>query len=69
MPEGKPGFEELPATAFDLFDEIDEAQDARLIAEVEADFAAGRVISHQAVVRWIKSWGAPDERPPPECGK
>lgn len=68
MPEDKPGFEETPAAEFDLFEEIDEEADARLIAEAEADFAAGRVISHEAMMRWIRSWGTPDELPPPECG-
>lgn len=69
MPEDKPGFEETPAPDFDFFDEIDEEADARLIAEAEADFAAGRVISNEAMMRWIKSWGTPDELPPPECGE
>lgn len=69
MPEDKFGFEETPAAEFDLFEEIDEDEDARLIAEAEADFAAGRVISNEAMMRWIKSWGTPDELPPPECGE
>ena len=44
-------------------DELDEA-DLRALADIEA----GRVVSHEAVVRWLKSWGAENELPPPECG-
>jgi len=65
MPEDKFGFEETPAAEFDLFGEVDEAAEAAADAEAEADFEAGRVISHEAVMRWIKSWGSPDELPPP----
>jgi predicted transcriptional regulator len=43
----------------------DEAEEARLDAEAEADFAAGRVVSHAEVVKWLKSWGTPDELPCP----
>lgn len=69
MPEDKSGFSEDPAPELDLFEEIDEAEDERRIAEADADIAAGRVISHQAMLRWIKSWGTPDELPPPQCGE
>ena len=69
MPEDKPGFSEDPAPEFDLFEEIDEAEAERRIAEADADIAAGRVISHEAMLRWIKSWGTPDELPPPQCGE
>ncbi|CAN1490761.1 COG3905 Predicted transcriptional regulator [Caulobacteraceae bacterium] len=69
MPEDKPGFSEDPAQEFDLFEEIDEEAEAAADAEAEADFAAGRFISHEAVMRWVKSWGTPDELPPPECGE
>lgn len=67
MPEDRPGFgEEFPV---DFLEEADEAAEAAADAEAEADFEAGRVVSHEAVMRWIKSWGTPDELPPPECGK
>jgi predicted transcriptional regulator len=29
---------------------------------------AGRVIGHDDVVAWVKSWGGPDELPMPRCG-
>jgi predicted transcriptional regulator len=48
-----------------LFDEIDDAAEAAADARAEADIAAGRVISHEAMKRWLLSWGAPDEKPAP----
>ena len=53
----------------DIFDEIDEEAEERAMAEAEADIAAGRVISHEAMVRWLESWGTPNELPPPKCGE
>ncbi len=47
-----------------LFDDIDEAADAR----ADADLEAGRVISHAAMKAWLLSWGTPDERPAPRIG-
>jgi predicted transcriptional regulator len=35
----------------------DEAMEARLDAAAEADFRAGRVVPHDQVVEWLKSWG------------
>ncbi len=43
----------------------DEATEARLDAEAEADYAAGRVVPHAEVVKWLQSWGKPDELPCP----
>jgi predicted transcriptional regulator len=51
-----------------IFDDIDEAAEARAIAEARADIAAGRVISHEAMKRWLLSWGTENELPPPKCG-
>jgi predicted transcriptional regulator len=28
---------------------------------------AGRVVAHEDVVAWVRSWGRPDELPMPEC--
>jgi predicted transcriptional regulator len=52
-----------------IFDEIDEAAEERALAEAERDIAEGRVISHEAMRRWLLSWGTPDELPPPQCGE
>ena len=32
------------------------------------DADAGRVVAHEDVVAWVKSWGTPDELPMPKCG-
>jgi predicted transcriptional regulator len=31
------------------------------------DADAGRVVAHEDVVAWVRSWGQPDELPMPEC--
>ena len=33
----------------------------------EADLAAGRVVPHDEVRRWLESWGKPDELSTPRC--
>jgi predicted transcriptional regulator len=48
-----------------IFDEIDKEAETRAIAEAEADVKAGRVVPHEDVVKWLKSWGKPDELPCP----
>jgi len=51
-----------------IFDEIDQAAEDAADAEGLADIEAGRVISHDAMKRWLLSWGTPDELPPPAVG-
>ncbi len=64
MTKPPPGFEEEPGV-FDIADtEADEAATQRGLADIEA----GRVISHEAVKRWLLSWGTDNELPPPKCG-
>lgn len=56
-------------TSKSIFDEIDEEEEraiAEAEAEAEADVAAGRVVPHEEVVKWLKSWGTPDELPCPK---
>lgn len=48
-----------------IFDEIDADAEARAIAESKADVAAGRLVPHEHVVKWLRSWGKPDELPCP----
>ncbi len=55
----------MPTTK-SIFDEIDEEEEERAIAEAEADVAAGRVVPHEEVVKWLKSWGTPNELPCPK---
>jgi predicted transcriptional regulator len=59
----------IPNPAPSLFDPADDAEEARAMAEAEAALAAGRVVSHEAVTRWLQSWGTADELPPPVCGQ
>lgn len=49
-----------------IFDVVDEAAEASAIAEAEADIAAGRVVPHDDVIRWIKSWFTANELPSPK---
>lgn len=52
-----PGLNDTPA-AFDA--DYDERS-----AAADADVAAGRVVPHEEVVKWLKTWGTADEMPPP----
>jgi predicted transcriptional regulator len=47
-----------------VFDDDDEAE----VRRVMADMDGGKFVSHEAVARWLKSWGTDNELPPPECG-
>jgi predicted transcriptional regulator len=51
-----------------VFDDIDDAVEERAMEEAEAAYAAGRVISHEAMTKWLASWGTPGELPPPTVG-
>jgi predicted transcriptional regulator len=51
-----------------IFDEADDAADEAAMVRGEADIAAGRVISHEAMKAWLLSWGTADELPPPRVG-
>ena len=62
-------FDEEPAV-FDA--EAEAAADAAFDAATErglADIEAGRVVSHEAVKRWLLSWGTDNPLPPPKCGE
>jgi hypothetical protein len=41
-------------------------RELEMIAEAEADVAAGRVIPWDDVKAWMDSWGTENELPPPE---
>jgi len=52
-----------------VFDSEDEAAlDAATLRGL-ADIEAGRVVSHEAVKRWLLSWGTHKPLPPPKCGE
>ena len=49
-----------------IFDiEPDEAFEAHLDAEAEADVAAGRVVPHERVREWLKQLARGENVPPP----
>lgn len=48
-----------------IFDETDDAAEAAADARAEADVADGRVVSHEAVSRWLKSWSDGETTPAP----
>jgi predicted transcriptional regulator len=48
-----------------VFEELDEEAEGRTVEEAEADIAAGRLIPHDEVVEWLKTWGTANERPAP----
>ena len=52
-----------------IFDEVDEGAEAAADARAMADVKAGRFVSNEAVMRWLRSWGTPNELPPPKCGE
>jgi predicted transcriptional regulator len=58
-PEGEPS----------IFGEVDEEAEHLADERAEADLKAGRLISHEAMKRWLLSWGASHKLPPPKCGE
>lgn len=65
------GFRAVPIHMSDTDFGLDAEREAKLraIMEARADVAAGRIIRHEDMVRWLRSWGAPDELPPPSTWK
>lgn len=51
-----------------LFDDLDSAAEEAALVDAEAAYAAGRTISHEAMMDWLATWGSPDELPPPPVG-
>ena len=47
---------------FDLTEEEDMRRDAEAIAQADA----GKLIPHDEVVEWLKTWGTPEETPAPK---
>lgn len=48
-----------------IFDHADPAAEDAADARAEADLAAGRIVSYEAIRDWLLSWGRSDETPPP----
>ncbi|MFZ0570516.1 MAG: hypothetical protein WAM63_08540, partial [Rhodomicrobium sp.] len=53
-------------TAKNIFENIDEDAEARAIEEAELAIEEGRVVPHEEVVKWLQSWGTPNELPRPK---
>ncbi|PTS87293.1 CopG family transcriptional regulator [Sphingomonas sp. HMWF008] len=51
-----------------MFDSVDPAAEAAADARAEADVVAGRLIGHEAVKRWVASWGSDAPLPRPRIG-
>lgn len=52
-----------------VFDVEDAAAVEASTLRAEADVVAGRVVSHEAVKRWLLSWGTDNPLPRPKCGE
>lgn len=48
-----------------IFHASDPDAEERGLREAEADVAAGRIVPHDEVAKWLLTWGTPDEGPPP----
>ncbi len=48
-----------------IFEEEDEEAIRASDARARAQIAAGKGVPHEEVVKWLKTWGTPDEGPPP----
>ncbi|HEY6464827.1 MAG TPA: CopG family ribbon-helix-helix protein [Candidatus Acidoferrales bacterium] len=57
----------LAAHALEVYVEEEERHLAA-IREGLKDVEDGRVVSHEKVSRWLRSWGKKREFPPPTCG-
>jgi predicted transcriptional regulator len=51
-----------------VFESLDPAAEAAADVRAEADVAAGRLISHEAVKKWVASWGSERPLPRPHIG-
>ncbi|MFN3669247.1 MAG: CopG family transcriptional regulator [Brevundimonas sp.] len=52
-----------------VFDFVGDAADEASVRRGEADFEAGRVVSHAAVKRWLLSLSTPNPLPRPKWGE
>ncbi len=53
----------------DIFAVPDDAADEAATLRGLADFKAGRTVSHEAVMRWVASWGTENPLPRPKWGE
>jgi predicted transcriptional regulator len=48
------------------FDPVDDEVESRAIAKARAEIAAGQGVPHTEVIKWLESWGKPNELPAPQ---
>jgi predicted transcriptional regulator len=48
-----------------IFD-ADPAEEEAALRRAEEDIAAGRLVSHEEVSKWLRTWGTDESGPPPE---
>ena len=53
----------------DTFIDIDEPPLEEDLARLRAYEATGEAVPHDAVLEWVRSWGTPNELPPPVARK
>lgn len=53
-------------TAKNILERLDEEEERRAMEEAEAAVKAGRVVPHEEVIKWLKSWGKLNELPCPK---
>ena len=51
-----------------IFDAVDPQAELAADARAEADVRADRLVSHDAVKRWLSSWGSDKPLPRPRTG-
>jgi predicted transcriptional regulator len=59
----------MSSPAQTIFDEIDPEAEERALQDGERAADAGRLIPHEAIARWLLSWGTQDELPAPTCAE
>lgn len=65
MSDPRNGFGEEPVS-FDVEEATDlDARDQKAMADIDA----GRFVTHEAVVRWLKSLSTDNPLPRPKCGE
>jgi len=54
-----------------IFDELgdDPKSETAADARAEADARAGRLVGHDAMKRWLKTWGTANRAPKPTAGE
>lgn len=49
-----------------IFEDTDPAADEEALRSAEEDIAAGRVVPHEEVAKWLRTWGTDKSGPPPK---